>query len=78
MILKLIINGQFHDQVEFNPPAYDRYLDFEINEEIRELCVKRMVRLIKKNNEKAIEYKDWEVYLFITAFDTDDFGRFFK
>ena len=65
MRLELHIKGYQLDKIEFFPPAYDRLLDFESNVEIRELCVKRMTRLIKKNNERAIENKEWEVYLLI-------------
>ena len=65
MRLELYIRGHKLDDIEFFPPPYDRLLDFESNVEIRELCVKRMIKLIKKNNERAIENKEWEVYLFI-------------
>lgn len=65
MRLELFIRGYLLDEVEFLPPPYDRFLDFEDNVKIRELCVNKMKQALKKNNKTALENQEWEIRLVI-------------
>ena len=65
MRLELYIRGHLIDEVEFLPPPYEKFLDFEDNVKIRELCVVRMKESLRKNNERILENKEWEIFLVI-------------
>jgi len=61
--LELYIRGHLLDEEEFILPPFERCLSFEENVKHRELCVNRMKELLKKNNERIIEEKEWEIRL---------------
>jgi len=63
--LELYIRGHLLDAVEFFPPAYEKFLGFESNEEMRESYVKEMIKSLKKNNKAALENQEWEIFLIV-------------